>query len=180
ACVGITSNMQGKRADILIADDIESAKNSQTATMRLRLLHLTRDFTSICSNGDIIYLGTPQSIDSVYNSLPGRGFVIRVWPGRYPNREERANYDGYLAPSLAEALDADPSLGTGGGPTGDRGQPTDPVLLDEDTLTKKEIDQGPAYFDLQHMLSTKLSDQDRYPLKLNAVRFFAFDAENKQ
>lgn len=180
ACIGITSNMQGKRADLLIADDIESSKNSQTATMRNRLLHLTRDFTSICSTGDIIYLGTPQSIDSVYNSLPGRGFVIRVWPGRYPNREERANYDGYLAPSLAEALEADPSLGTGGGPTGDRGQPTDPVLLDEDTLTKKEIDQGPAYFDLQHMLSTKLSDQDRYPLKLNAVRFFAFDAENKQ
>lgn len=180
ACIGIGSNMQGKRADILIADDIESSKNSQTATMRNRLLYLTRDFTSICSTGDIIYLGTPQSIDSVYNSLPGRGFVIRVWPGRYPTKTEMLDYEGYLAPSLLEAIQANPALQTGGGPTGDRGACTDPVLLDEDALTKKEIDQGPAYFQLQHMLSTKLSDQDRYPLKLNAIRFFAFDTEQKQ
>lgn len=34
----------------------------------------------------------------------------------------------------------------------DRGQPTDPMLLDEGTLTAKEIDQGAAYFQLQHML----------------------------
>ena len=29
-CMGITSNMQGTRADLLISDDIESAKNAQT------------------------------------------------------------------------------------------------------------------------------------------------------
>jgi hypothetical protein len=57
-------------------------------------------------------------------------------------------------------------LQTGGGPTGDRGKPTDPDLLDEDALTKKEIDQGPAYFQLQHMLDTRLADAERYPLKL--------------
>lgn len=177
ACIGIGSNMQGKRADVLIADDIESSKNAQTAVQRERLLHLTRDFTSINSNGDIIWLGTPQSIDSVYNSLPGRGTAIRVWTGRYPTNKELPDYEGFLAPMILARIKADPSLQTGGGPTGERGQPLDPVILGEDALTAKEIDQGPSYFQLQHMLSTKLSDADRYPLKLKLVRFHAFNRE---
>lgn len=171
ACVGITSNVQGKRADILIADDIESAKNSQTAVQRERLNHLTRDFSSICSTGDIIYLGTPQNNDSVYNSLPGRGFTIRIWPGRFPTEEEEENYSGMLSPMIVEKMLKDPTLRLGGGPTGMRGKPVDPVLLDEETLTKKEIDQGKAYFQLQHMLDTRLSDADRYPLKSKDLVF---------
>lgn len=175
ACIGITSNMQGKRADLLIADDIESSKNSQTATQRLRLHHLTLDFSSICSNGDIVWLGTPQSIDSVYNTLPSRGTQIRIWPGRYPTEKEERDYDGFLAPLIADRLKANPKLRTGGGPTGERGQPVDPVLLGETALLKKETDQGAAYFNLQHMLSTKLADQDRYPLKLSQIRFLGWD-----
>jgi len=171
ACVGITSNMQGKRADILIADDIESAKNSQTELMRERLLHLTRDFTSICSNGDIIYLGTPQSVDSVYNRLFSRGYTIRIWPGRYPTEEEESNYGQFLAPLIRKRMQEDPSLRTGGGPTGERGQATDPMLLPEEVLTKKEIDQGAAYFQLQHMLDTRLSDAHRFPLKSEKLVF---------
>lgn len=171
ACIGITANSQGYRADVLIADDIESAKNSQTAVQRERIAHLTKDFSSICSTGEIIYLGTPQSNDSVYNSLPGRGFEIRIWPGRYPTAEELPNYKEYLAPLILERIEADPSLQTGGGPSGDRGKPIDPVLLNEDTLTAKEIDQGRAYFQLQHMLDTKLMDEDRYPLKSRDLVF---------
>lgn len=177
ACIGITSNMQGKRADLLIADDVESAKNSQTAVQRARIVHLTRDFVSICSKGDIVYLGTPQSIDSVYNGLPGRGFAIRIWPGRYPTQDERPSYGEHLAPLIVERLVANPGLQGGGGPTGDRGQAVDPVLLPEAELVKKEIDQGPSYFQLQHMLSTKLSDEDRYPLKIGLIRVFSFDAQ---
>ncbi len=177
ACIGITSNTQGKRSDILIADDIESQKNSQTQGQRARIMHLTLDFTSICSTGDILWLGTPQSIDSVYNGLPGRGYDIRIWPGRYPTAEELVGYGPYLAPFIRKRLEVDPGLQTGGGPTGERGQATDPVLLGEQVLIKKEIDQGPAYFQLQHMLSTTLSDADRFPLKLSNLRVLAYDRE---
>lgn len=171
ACLGITANMQGYRADVIIADDIESKKNSQTATQREKLNDLTKDFTSICSNGDIIYLGTPQNSDSVYNSLPSRGFLVRIWPGRYPTAEELPNYKDFLAPIILERILQDPSLQSGGGPTGCRGQAVDPVLLGEDKLTAKEIDQGKAYFQLQHMLDTKLMDADRYPLKSRDLIF---------
>ncbi|ANS06241.1 terminase large subunit [Phage MedPE-SWcel-C56] len=163
--LGITSNLQGKRADILIADDVESAKNSMTEGMRERLKHLTLDFTSINSTGDIIYLGTPQSIDSIYNGLVSRGYDIRIWPGRYPTEQEAENYGHCLAPMIRSRLEADPSLATGGGPTGTRGKAVDPVLLPEDVLCRKEIDQGAAYFQLQHMLDTRLADAERFPLK---------------
>ena len=171
ACVGIAAHLQGRRADLLIADDIESAKNSQTAMQRERLRHLTLDFMSICSDGEIVYLGTPQNTDSVYNSLPSRGFSIRIWTGRFPTESELPNYQGYLAPYLMDKIANDHTLQTGGGPLGDRGKVTDPILLDEALLTAKEIDQGKAYFQLQHMLDTKLMDEDRYPLKLKNIVF---------
>lgn len=171
SCIGVTGNLQGKRADLLIADDIESQKNSQTALMRERLMHLTRDFTSINQTGDIVYLGTPQSIDSIYGTLPARGFALRIWPGRYPSPDQRKKFGAHLAPIIAKRLDADPSLGTGGGPSGKDGKPTDPALMGEDALTRKEIDQGRSYFLLQHMLITDLSDEDKYPLKLKDLLF---------
>jgi len=165
ACVGIDSNLQGKRADILIPDDIESSKNSATPTQRAKIAHLTKDFTSINATGRIIWLGTPQTQDSIYNALPARGVAIRVWPGRFPTAKQMENYGSRLAPRLRMLMEKDPSLALGGGLLGDQGQPTDPVLLDEATLQKKERDQGTAYFQLQHMLSTALSDALRYPLK---------------
>lgn len=164
ACIGISGNLQGKRADLLIADDVESHKNSRTATNRELLLQQIRDFPSI-SLGRIVFLGTPQSDSSVYNTLPASGFGLRIWPGRFPTEEEEPGYGDHLAPYIKQRMLADPSLRIGGGPTGRAGQPTDPELLDEAALSGKENKQGPAYFQLQHMLCTLLSDQERYPLK---------------
>jgi hypothetical protein len=165
ACVGIDSNLQGKRADLLIPDDVESGKNSATPVQRAKLLHITKDFTSINSKGRIIWLGTPQTLESIYNTLPSRGVSIRIWPGRYPTHKQREFYGNNLAPSIVRRLEADPSLATGGGLLGDQGQPIDPVILDEQALQKKELDQGEAYFQLQHMLNTTLADAMRFPLK---------------
>lgn len=170
ACVGITANLQGKRADLLIADDIESAKNAATALQRAQLNHLTLDFTSICRDGRIVWLGTPQSADSIYNGLPGRGVEIRIWPGRYPTPEQLAHYADHLAPSILRALLANPALGTGGGILRDQGQPLDPVLMNEEQLVRKELDQGTAYFQLQHMLNTRLTDAMRHPLKNERIQ----------
>jgi len=164
-CAGIDANLQGRRADLLIPDDIESSKNSATPVQRAKLLHLTKDFTSINSKGRIIWLGTPQTMESIYNSLPGRGVSVRIWPGRYPTPVQREHYGASLAPLIAQRLNTRPDLATGGGLLGDQGQPTDPELLPEDNLQRKERDQGPAYFQLQHMLNTSMMDALKYPLK---------------
>lgn len=164
--LGISSNLQGNRADLLIPDDVETGKNSLTALMREQLMQKTLDFASICESqhSRIMYLGTPQSVDSIYNTLPGRGYVVRIWPGRYPTEEEELEYGDMLAPVIRDAVHADPRLRTGGGLEGSSGKAID-CRLDEDSLCSKELEQGPAYFKLQHMLSTKLADSDRYPLK---------------
>lgn len=165
ACVGITGHLPGKRADLLIADDIESPKNGRTPGQREIILNLTKQFSSICSTGRIVYLGTPQTDSSIYNTLPGRGFTVRIWPGRYPTAEQLENYGSMLAPLLVKRMQDNPALQTGGGIALDQGQPVDPLLQDEETLQNKERDQGPAHFQLQHMLNTKLADAERYPLK---------------
>lgn len=177
ACIGITAQLQGKRADLLIADDVETTKNGLTMTQRAHLRLLTQEFSSICTHGDILYLGTPQSKDSVYNTLPGRGYLVRIWPGRFPNDEELEKYGDRLAPILAERLAADPSCRTGGGIDGTRGRPTDPQRYNEDALCEKELDQGPEGFQLQYMLDTSLLDAMRQQLKLSDLVVANFDWE---
>lgn len=166
ACAGITSNLPGRRADLLIADDIESNKNGLTSTQRLQLLHLSKEFSSICTHGDILYLGTPQSKDSIYNTLPGRGFDVRVWPGRFPTDDEQLRYGNRLAPSIVAKMNLNPELRRGGGMDGQRGQPTDPERYTDSDLIEKELDKGPEDFQLQYMLDTSLADAMRQQLKL--------------
>lgn len=177
ACVGITSNLPGKRADLLIPDDIETNKNGLTVTQRELLLHLSKEFSSICTHGDILYLGTPQSKDSIYNTLQGRGYGIRIWPGRYPTEEELEKYGDRLAPYIAERIKANPFLQRGGGIDGSRGQPADPDRYTEADLVEKELDKGPEDFQLQYMLDTSLVDAARQQLKLSDLLVANFDSE---
>lgn len=178
ACVGITSNLQGKRADLLIADDVESLKNSMTAIQRAQLMNVTRDFTSINSTGRIVYLGTPQSIDSIYNSLPARGFAVRIWPGRFPSAKQIEHYGNALAPMIRKRIEEAPHITTGFGMDGEQGMAVDPVILPEEQLVAKELDQGTAYFTLQHMLLTALMDNMRYPLKPSNMIALRMDGRN--
>lgn len=177
ACIGITANLQGKRADLLIADDIETSKNGLTAVQRGQLLVLSKDFSSICTHGDILYLGTPQTKDSIYNTLQARGFEVRIWPGRFPTAEEQAKYGDRLAPFLSERIKADPSITRGGGLDGSKGQPSDPGRYTEAALCDKELDQGPEGFQLQYMLDTSLADATRQQLKLENLLVANYDWE---
>lgn len=174
ACVGINSNLPGKRADLLIADDVESPKNSLTATARAQLEQFTKEFSSISVDekprgGRIVWLGTPQSVDSVYNSLPGRGVAMRIWPGRYPNAEQLQHYGDALAPLIRKRIEDGKVKTTGFGLDGNQGEAVDPLLKDEEALLAKEMDQGAAGFQLQFMLLTALTDALRHPLKVSSL-----------
>lgn len=174
ACESVEAGAQGARADILIADDIESLQNSRTVAGRELLEDISKEFESINTHGDIIYLGTPQSVESVYNNLPGRGYDVRIWPGRYPNMDEVEGYGGFLAPMLQTDIDKDPSLQSGHGIDGKAGAPTCPQMFPDDLLIEKEISQGKAKFQLQFMLNTKLADDGRFPLKLSDLIVMPF------
>lgn len=177
ACQSIEAGAQGMRADVLIADDVESLQNSRTVAGREILEDVTKEFESINTHGDIIYLGTPQSVESIYNNLPIRGYDIRIWTGRYPTVEQEANYGSFLAPTIVADMVKDPSLRTGGGLLGDQGKPTCPEMFTEEVLQKKEMSQGKAKFQLQYMLNTKLNDEGRFPLKLSDLIVANFGEE---
>jgi hypothetical protein len=174
-CLGIDANVPGNRADLLIADDIESPKNSRTVMSRELLEDLTKEFESVCAVGDIVYLGTPQSTESIYNNLPGRGYALRIWTGRYPTFEQQDNYGDMLAPMLIQDMIIDPTLRSGCGLDGLQGYPTCPEMFGEETLLEKELSQGAAKFQLQFMLNTKLTDEGRYPLKLRNLIISEFN-----
>jgi hypothetical protein len=165
---GITGQITGSRATIVLFDDVEVPKNSSTENMREKLEKLTGEAADVLvPGGEIIYLGTPQSIQSIYRKLPRKGYTIRVWPARYPKRSDLEKYEGTLAPILLADIEADPSLCEpipGGFDLG--GKPTDPGRFTHDELLTKEAEKGRSEAALQYMLDTRLSDQDRYPLKL--------------
>lgn len=156
--VGITGQLTGSRADVIVADDIEVPHNSDTQGKRDRILELIKEFDAVLKplpTSRIIYLGTPQTEQSVYNELPKRGYVIRIWPARYPT--DTNTYGSRLAPKIAKALAADPSLA---------GKPTDPMRFHDEDLRERELSYGRSGFALQFMLDTALSDANKFPLKL--------------
>lgn len=163
--VGITGQLTGSRADIVISDDVEVPKNSETETMREKLETKTKEYAAILKpNGEIIYLGTPQSEQSIYRKLPEKGYAVRIWPARYPLREKLANYGGFLAPMLQKDIDANPDLCKAVGSTLG-GAPTDPQRFTEVDLMERENEYRAAGFLLQYQLDTTLSDAERFPLK---------------
>ena len=178
ACYSIESGAQGARADVILADDIESLQNSRTVNGREWLIEQTKEFESINQYGDIIYLGTPQSSESIYNSLPQRGYQVRIWTGRYPTVEELPMYGDKIAPILVNDIKKDPTIQIGGGIGGKRGLPTCPEMYNEEQLSTKELSQGDAKFNLQFMLSTGLLDEERHPLKLSHLIVASFNKES--
>jgi len=154
--LGITSQLQGNRATLLISDDVEGKQNSATEVMRVKLLDAVAEYEAILQTDDdsqILVLGTPQSSESIYNKLRDKGYITRVFPARYPEKID--NYEGCLAEYLLEDIAKDPSLVN---------TPCDSRFTDED-LMQRELSYGLSGFKLQFMIDTTLSDAERYPLK---------------
>lgn len=154
--LGITSQLTGSRSDIVVADDVESANNSATMGMRDKLSEQVKEFESIIKpNGRIIFLGTMQNEMSLYNQLPNRGYKQRIWPALYPNEKQLQSFGRTLAPLIKNTWNNDLV-----------GKPTDPKRFDIDDLNQRLFSYGKSGFNLQFMLDTALSDEDKYPIKL--------------
>ena len=153
--VGITGQLTGSRADLMILDDIEVPGNSMTEMMREKLLQLCTEAESILTpkeDSRIMYLGTPQTTFTVYKRLAERSYKPFVWPARYPRKT--SNYEGLLAPQLVEDIENG----------ADKWDVTDD-RFDNDDLIEREASMGRSNFMLQFMLDTSLSDADKFPLK---------------
>lgn len=171
--VGLYGQITGARANVIIADDVEVPGNSESQTQRDKLAERTKEFSAILKPEDddegdnqIIFLGTPQTEDSLYSKLPERGYEIRIWPARLPKMEMVEKYPGKLGPSILERMEEGIPAGT----------PTD-TRFDQGELLERENEYGRSGFALQFQLDTSLSDADRYPLKLSDLVVMDVDSE---
>lgn len=169
--VGITGQITGSRADILLADDVEIPNNSGTQVQRDKLGEAVKEFDAIIKpEGNIIYLGTPQNEMSLYNELQQRGYHTRIWTVMYPETgAEREFYGDRLAKLIADRYDSNPELWAG--------KPTDPKRFNEEEIYKRRLSYGKAGFALQFMLNTNLSDVEKYPLKVADLIVSSLDPE---
>ena len=157
--VGITGQLTGSRADLMILDDIEVPGNSMTELMREKLLQLCTEAESILTPKDdsrIMYLGTPQTTFTVYRKLAERNYRPFVWPSRYPRKGKLSQYEGLLAPQIQEDLDAG----------AEEWDVTDPDRFDHEDLLEREAAMGRSNYLLQFQLDTSLSDAEKFPLKM--------------
>lgn len=158
--VGITGQLTGSRADLIIFDDVEVPSNSATDLQREKLLNLIQEGESVLTpkkDSRIMFLGTPQTTFTVYRTLAERGYRQFVWPGRYP--KSLVGYEDVLAPDLVEDIERE-------GLEALAWKPTDSRFSDFE-LTEREMSMSRSNFQLQFMLDTSLSDALKFPLKLS-------------
>jgi len=168
--VGITGQLAGSRADLIVADDVEVPNNSATQLMRDKLSESIKEFDAILKpNGRIVFLGTPQTEQSLYDLLPERGYETRIWPAQYPEEGSVSKYGNRLAPLIRKRLDSGKASFS---------DPTDPKRFDATDLEERRLSYGRAGYALQFMLDTSLSDMDRYPLRLQDLIVMNLNSEN--
>lgn len=162
--VGITGQLTGSRADLIVADDVEVPGNSSTVTARLKLSEAVREFEAIIKPevGEVVFLGTPQSQESIYTELSSRQYNVAIYPSRIP--EDPGIYEGALAPYILSL-------------PRDAGSATDPERFSDEELFDREAAYGRTGFQLQFQLDVRLSDLDRYPLRLSDLVVMDIDTE---
>lgn len=152
---GITGQIVGQRADLIIADDVETNTNSMTVMMRSKLADAIKEFDAILvPGGKVKFLGTPQTHDSIYNKLPARGYEVRIWSLVYPDEDRIKRYGVKLSPYILNRA------------LGHAGESTEPSRFPMDEIERLRLSWGTSGFDLQFMLDTSLTDANKFPLKL--------------
>lgn len=149
----------GRHPDVFVADDCEIPENSLTELKRKRLMEKLLECESLCLEGSkILYMGTPQTEDSIYIKLHAMGYTIRRWPAELPDPDDFSLSEN-VSPWLLQRV-AD----------GERpGTPSYPERFGLEILRHKEA-KSLAYYQLQMLLNPNLADEARFPLKLrNAI-----------
>lgn len=168
--LGITSQLTGSRADVIVADDVEVPNNSATQGMRDKLDEQVKEFEAIIKPSDeskILFLGTPQCEDSIYNKLRERGYEARIWTAEYVEEDVA---DKLYGSSLSEIIRDN---------CNDKhvGKSTEPLRFSEMDLEERRLSYGRSGYSMQFMLNPRLSDADRYPLKVNDLIVMDVDEE---
>ena len=160
---GITSQITGSHADVVISDDIEIEGNSDTEIQREKLLNRLHELEQIRNpGGRVIMLGTPQTRYSIYNKLANSYPQIK-FPAVIP--------DPTIKSQCENVADWVMML------TGEPGTSTQPERFSQELLDERKAKIGPTKFDLHYRLDCSLADVGKYPLRLADLVVFDVDPE---
>lgn len=153
----------GHHPDIFLCDDCEIPENSLTELKRKRLMAKLLEAESlVLEDGMILYMGTPQTEDSIYLKLHAQGYLIRRWPAELPNPADEKQTEN-VSPWLIERAEEEWRE--------NEICPSYPERFGVEVLLEK-MAKSRAYYNLQMLLNPNLADEERYPLKLrNAIVF---------
>ena len=149
AALGITGQLTGRRATLVLGDDVEVPSNSMTEMMREKLLQQVTEFEALLIPdlpSSVLMLGTPQSMESIYSKME---YPCKILPAQVP--EDESIYNGKLDDWIMLQ--------------GRAGEATDKVRFPDSVLLERRGFMGAANFRLQYNLDTTLSDAERFPLK---------------
>lgn len=153
----IMGSIVGSRATIIIGDDVETPNSVETQGSREKLDARVKEFNDIIvpESQEVIFLGTPQSEDTVYDKLAERNHRLMVWTAEKISRETNESlYNNRVEKfCLADAAS-------------DVGEPTEPTRFPKSVLEVKKLEHGVTRYQQQFMLCPRLLDEDKYPLKI--------------
>jgi len=148
---GITGNITGSRADIVICDDVEVPNTCDSVQKREDLrLRLTEIPYVLVAGGAQIYVGTPHNYLSIYADTP-----------REEVGEEAPFLDGFQRMNIP-ILDID-------------GNPTWPQKYTPESIEQMKIDTGPNKFESQMMLKPVNIIEGRLDVEL--LQFYGDEIE---
>jgi len=157
---GITGQITGSRSTCIVADDVETSENTLTLDMRKRLRDQVAEFENILiPGGDVVYLGTPHHEETLYEHLIRGGYRFMAWPVSHPGE---AGCGCQLGPMFADM---------------EAGDLCWPERFGREELAAREAAEGRSKYQMQYLLTWKVGDENRTPLRLADFIVFAMDRD---
>ena len=166
ASEGLFGQITGRRASVIIGDDLEVPNTSETESARARLRHRMGEFSAILKPGagnGVFLLGTAQTEDTVYKHYADElGYELRIYPAQFPRihdplNDERKKYGSRLAPFIRDQVEANPALG---------GTSTEPTRFTEADLAQRRKVWGQTEYGRQFLMYLDAGNGKGNPLKL--------------
>jgi len=166
AAASIFGQITGKRATLILGDDLEIPNTSETETKRVQLRTRMGELAGaiLKPGGDMLLLGTAQHEQTVYKEYADeKGYELRIYPILHPHRDEDPKkdellkYGNRLAPMVAEALQANPHLA---------GTSTEPTRFSLADIDQRKLEWGKTEFERQFMMWMDAGLSSQHPLKI--------------
>jgi hypothetical protein len=166
ASESIFGQITGRRASLILGDDLETPNTSETEGKRGQLRARVGELGGaiILPGGDIYFLGTAQTEQTIYKEYhEEKGFELRIWPivfpivSEDPKIDELRKYGPLLAPRLAKQLAENPHLA---------GTSVEPTRFSEADILQRENAWGRTEFARQFKMFMDAGVGKGAPLKL--------------